>query len=146
MDFGLKFSDGRRMLGDGKTLRGFLAGIFAGVLIGAAEGFVLPGTAFGIYGASFSAYVLAGFLLGLGTMLGDLLGSFIKRRQNIAPGKPSLVMDQLLFLVGALVLSYPIAFRILSLGGVIFLAVLTYFVHISANIIANRWGLKKVPW
>ena len=141
-----KFSDGRRILGDGKTVRGFFAGIFAGVLVGAVEGFALPGTAFDIYGGSPSTYVIAGFLLGLGTMLGDLLGSFIKRRQDIAPGKPSLVMDQLLFFVGALLFSYPLASQLLTIEGVLFLAVLTYFVHVGANVIANRLGLKKVPW
>ena len=141
-----KFSDGRRLLGNGKTVRGFFAGVFAGILVGALEGILLPGTAFDIYGTGASTYVLAGLLLGLGTMLGDLLGSFIKRRQNIAPGKPSLVMDQLLFLVGALVLSYPLAAHLLTVEGVLFLAVLTYFVHVGANVVANRLGLKKVPW
>lgn len=140
------FSDGRRILGDGKTVRGFFAGLFAGILVGAAEGLLLPGTSFDIYPGGFPTYVLAGFLLGLGTMAGDLLGSFIKRRQDIAPGKPSLVMDQLLFLAGALALSYPLSSQLLTWEGVLFLAVLTYFVHISANIIANRLGLKKVPW
>lgn len=146
MDGKRKFSDGRRILGDGKTTRGFFSGVFAGVLVGAAEGLILPGTAFDIYGSGFPTYVLAGFLLGLGTMAGDLLGSFIKRRQGIAPGKPSLAMDQLLFLAGAIVFSYPLASQLLSIEGVLFLAVLTYFVHVGANIIANRLGLKKVPW
>jgi hypothetical protein len=34
----------------------------------------------------------------------------------------------------------------LTLEAVAFLFVLTYFVHSGANVIANRLGLKKVPW
>ncbi len=89
---------------------------------------------------------MAGFRLGAGTMTGDHVGSFIKRRQGVAQGKPSWIMDQLMFLFFAFLFSYPLAAHLLSLESVLFLTVLTYFVHISANILANRWGLKKVPW
>jgi CDP-2,3-bis-(O-geranylgeranyl)-sn-glycerol synthase len=145
MDFGRNWPDGRRIFGDGKTVRGFFSGILAALLIGALQALLLPGTAYSLYGDS-QSYILAALLLGFGTMLGDLLGSFIKRRQGVAPGKPSLVMDQLLFLAGALALAYPVASGILTLEGVAFLLILTYFVHISANVLANRMGLKKVPW
>jgi CDP-2,3-bis-(O-geranylgeranyl)-sn-glycerol synthase len=149
-----KMADGRRVFGAGKTVRGFFAGVLAGAAVGALEGLVLPGTAWDIYAGAGSAlgmggaatYALAGFLLGAGAMLGDLLGSFIKRRQGIAQGRPSLVMDQLLFLAVALLSAYPLAAPILTLEAVLFLFVLTYFVHMGANVLANRLGLKKVPW
>ncbi|MFA4982804.1 MAG: CDP-2,3-bis-(O-geranylgeranyl)-sn-glycerol synthase [Candidatus Micrarchaeia archaeon] len=146
VDFGLKLSDGKRIFGDGKTIRGFFAGIFAGVLVGSLEGAFLPGTAFDIYPGSAQTYVLAGFLLSLGTMIGDLAGSFIKRRQGIAPGKQSLVLDQLSFLAFALIFAYPLAPQLITPESALFLGVLTYFVHVGANIVANRLGLKKVPW
>jgi CDP-2,3-bis-(O-geranylgeranyl)-sn-glycerol synthase len=146
LDFSRKFSDGQRILGDGKTLRGFFAGIFAGILVGAIEGIVLAGSEWNIYSGGLQTYLLAGFLLGLGTMVGDLVGSFIKRRQKIAQGKPSIIMDQLMFLLFAFIFAYPFASQLLSLESVLFLAVLTYFVHVGANILANRLGLKKVPW
>ncbi len=145
LDFGRKMKDGRRLFGDGKTMRGFFAGIFAGTLVGAVQGMLLPGTSFDIYGSA-QTYAIAGFLLGTGTMLGDLVGSFIKRRQGIKQGKPSWVMDQLMFLLFAFVFAYPVASHLLTLEAVIFLAVLTYFVHIAANMLAHRFGLKKVPW
>jgi CDP-2,3-bis-(O-geranylgeranyl)-sn-glycerol synthase len=162
IDGGKKWNDGQRLFGDGKTVRGFFAGVLAGVAIGALEGALLPGSGWDIYanagaegalaaGAGLGAggaatYVLAGFLLGCGAMAGDLLGSFIKRRQGIARGKPSLVMDQLLFLALALLFACPLAAHFLTLEAVLFLAVLTYFVHVGANVVANRLGLKKVPW
>lgn len=146
IDFGKKFSDGRRLFGDGKTIRGFLAGIFAGLLVASLEGIFLAGSGFDIYSGSASTYVFAGFLLSLGTMIGDLAGSFVKRRQNISQGKSSFMLDQLSFLAFALLFAYPLAYHLLTIEAVLFLAVLTYFVHVGANIIANRLGLKKVPW
>ncbi|HIH18885.1 TPA: CDP-2,3-bis-(O-geranylgeranyl)-sn-glycerol synthase [Candidatus Micrarchaeota archaeon] len=141
-----KFSDGQRIFGDGKTVRGFFSGIATGTLVGALEGIMLSGTAWDIYGSGASAYVAAGFLLGAGTMAGDLVGSFVKRRQKVARGKPSWIMDQLMFLLFAFLFSYPLAAHLLTLESVLFLTILTYFVHIGANVLANRWGLKKVPW
>ena len=152
IDGGKKMKDGNRLFGDGKTVRGFFSGVLSGAAVGAIEGMLLPGTPWDIYagtalaGGGASVYVLAGFLLGLGAMAGDLLGSFIKRRQGVARGKPSLAMDQLLFLLVALLFSYPLAARLLTWQSALFLCVLTYFVHVGANIIANRLGLKKVPW
>ncbi|MCX6770329.1 MAG: CDP-2,3-bis-(O-geranylgeranyl)-sn-glycerol synthase [Candidatus Micrarchaeota archaeon] len=145
LDFGRKWSDGNRIFGDGKTIRGFFAGALAGLLIGSLEALILPYTPYALY-ATTADYAIAGLLLGLGTMLGDLFGSFIKRRQGIARGKPSILTDQLMFLAVALVLVYPLAVPLLTLWAVIFLFVLTYFVHSGANVIANRLGLKKVPW
>jgi CDP-2,3-bis-(O-geranylgeranyl)-sn-glycerol synthase len=139
------FPDGRRLFGDGKTVRGFASGVLAAILIGAIEAMLLPGTSLSLYSAP-SDYILAGLLLGLGTMTGDLLGSFIKRRQDIARGKPSFLLDQLTFLALALIFSYPIAAHLLAAEAVVFLFVLTYFVHSGANVLANRVGLKKVPW
>ena len=164
IDGGKKWKDNQRVFGDGKTVRGFFAGVIAGVAVGALEGIFLAGSQWDIYAASGSlagigglfagdaglgagtVYVLAGFLLGCGAMAGDLLGSFIKRRQGLSRGKPSLVMDQLLFLALALLFAYPLAPGLLTLEAVLFLAVLTYFVHVGANVVANRLGLKKVPW
>lgn len=141
-----KMGDGQRLFGDGKTVRGFFSGVAAGVVVGAMEGALLSGTQWDIYGTGIATYALAGFLLGAGTMAGDLLGSFIKRRQKIAQGKPSLIMDQLMFLAVAMAVSYPVSSALLTPEAIVFLAVLTYFVHVGANIIAHRFGLKKVPW
>jgi CDP-2,3-bis-(O-geranylgeranyl)-sn-glycerol synthase len=146
IDMGRKLSDGQRLFGDGKTIRGFFAGVAAGTLIGALECIALAGGSYDLYGGSAATYVLAGFLLGLGTMLGDLAGSFIKRRQKIDRGKPSLALDQLAFLLFAFLLSWPLASRFLTIEGIVFLAVLTYIVHVVANVLAHRLGLKKVPW
>ena len=147
IDGGRKMTDGARVFGDGKTVRGFFAGVLSGVAIGALEGLLLPGTAWDLYmGAGAASYVLAGLLLGCGAMVGDLAGSFVKRRQGTPRGKPSVLLDQLAFLALALLFAAPVASHLLTLEAVAFLSVLTYFVHVGANIAANRLGLKKVPW
>jgi len=37
VDFGRSFPDGRRVLGDGKTYRGFICGVLAGIAIGLVQ-------------------------------------------------------------------------------------------------------------
>ena len=145
VDNGGKLADGSRIFGDGKTIRGFAAGVAAGLLVGAIEGTVLPGTFMALY-SSAADYAIVGFLLGLGTMVGDLVGSFVKRRQGVAQGKPSLITDQLSFLIFALLFAYPMASRLVTAELIVFLAILTYFVHVAANVLAHRLGLKSVPW
>lgn len=146
IDRGMRLPDRQRLFGEGKTIRGFLSGVLAAILVGAAEGALLPGTSLDIYSGIPSAYILAGFLLGAGTMVGDLAGSFLKRRWGMERGKPSLAMDQLMFFVFALAFAYPLAPHVLTIETVLFLAALTYFVHVAANVLAHRLGLKSVPW
>lgn len=146
LDGGKRLSDGERALGDGKTVRGFFSGIFAAVLVGSLEGMLLPGTQFDLFSGSAQTYAFSGFLLGAGTMAGDLAGSFIKRRWGMARGRPSVIMDQLMFFIFALLFAYPLAPHILTMESVLFLAVLTYLVHVAANVLAHRLGLKSVPW
>jgi len=146
VDLGKKMGDGNRIFGDGKTIRGFFAGIAAALLVGSLQAILLPGTSWDIYNGNSASYVFAGLLLGVGTMAGDLVGSFIKRRQGTERGKPSLLLDQLTFFLFALLLSYPVSRHLLSLEAVAFLAVLTYVAHVAANVIAHRLRLKSVPW
>ena len=134
VDFGKKFFDGKRVFGKGKTLRGFVAGVAVGSLVGLAESYLL----------SWPDMAYIGFLLSVGTMCGDLLGSFLKRRMGMPQGHPSFLIDQMPFFILALAFASP--FYLPTLDGIIILAVLTYFMHVTANFLANRAGLKKVPW
>lgn len=141
VDFGIKLWDGRRLFGDGKTWRGLVAGF----MLGTAAGFVVAA-----YKANADYFTLAPLLAG-GALLGDLLGSFIKRRMGMRRGQPSLFMDQLLFLFVALALAFPVLAKpnppiALTLEGLVFLVILTYVLHVGANWLANKLGLKKVPW
>lgn len=132
--------DGRRILGDGKTYRGLFSGIIFGVAAGFAE--------YIIYSDIMLLYMSV--LSSIGAMLGDISGSFVKRRMNIARGKPSLVMDQILFIIFAVIVSYPILVQLfpglLEVESISLILVITYIMHRVMNILANMLNLKKVPW
>lgn len=141
VDFGKKMRDGQRVFGPGKTWRGLFSGVAVGSLIGLLEAIALNSP----------LLALQGVLLSVGTMTGDLLGSFIKRRMKQKQGQPSLFLDQLLFLFVALIMAYPVysmpnAPLKIDVEGVAVLVVLTYAAHRISNWAANKAGLKKVPW
>ncbi|MEE9164043.1 MAG: CDP-archaeol synthase, partial [Thermoplasmata archaeon] len=88
MDFGAKLRDGRRVFGDGKTWRGFIGGGLIGVALGTimwASTLPFPGTPFS-YGP-FPVFLGIVAALSFGALLGDLLGSFLKRRWGIDRGE-----------------------------------------------------------
>ena len=141
VDLGRRLPDGRRVFGDGKTYKGLAAGIivgtFLGVLLAMSSDAFLPGF-------SFQDKVTIGFLLSIGTMAGDLAGSFIKRRIGIQSGSQHEFFDQLLFLGGALLLASP--YYLPQLWEIAFLVAITYVLHKLFNMIAHALKLKKVPW
>ncbi|MFH1443260.1 MAG: CDP-2,3-bis-(O-geranylgeranyl)-sn-glycerol synthase [Candidatus Micrarchaeota archaeon] len=143
------FGDGNRILGDSKTIRGTLGGIVAGILVGAILSYnisIYLLSPLGTPDFGFDDKMLISSLMVLGAILGDLLGSFIKRRLEIKPGEPFLLTDQLLFILMAIAFStIPKGFFIslYDLGAVL---IITLFLHFAANIIAHRLNLKKVPW
>ncbi len=146
VDFGTRFVDGRRFLGEGKTIRGFVAGVVAGTLVG----LVYSTSKVDVLGVSEpGAKITLAFLLSFGALAGDLLGSFVKRRLEISEGEPFFVTDQLLFLVVALLLAFAyrpeLAMRI-GLLGTAFLVLFTFAAHLFFNWLAHGLKLKKVPW
>lgn len=139
MDFGKNFIDGKRLLGNGKTWRGFFGGLSVGVLISCVQYQIIPS-----YYGSFETALKLGFALSFGALLGDIIGSFIKRRANLPQGYPAIGLDQLGFLITALILGYNV--KALSTAQVLFLLAVTPFIHWGANIFAYKMGWKNVPW
>ncbi|MGC8670054.1 MAG: CDP-2,3-bis-(O-geranylgeranyl)-sn-glycerol synthase [Candidatus Micrarchaeia archaeon] len=132
LDMNAKFH-GKRIFGDHKTIRGTISALLSGIIIGIIE-------------YPFFSYMLAiALLLSIGTITGDLLGSFIKRRLSFDEGKSFPIMDQYGFFVFALIFALPLG-HLPSLYGLLFLVVLTGLLHISTNIGAYKLKLKKVPW
>lgn len=133
LDSGQKFTDGRRIFGDGVTWRGTLIGTGIGTLIGLLQGILSGNIIHGIF---------LGFFLGGGALIGDACGSFVKRRMNIKRGQPTLFLDQLDFVVVALLFASIIV--ILPFYMVILILIISFILHLSANIIAYFFGIKKV--
>lgn len=142
MDFGIKLPDGEALLGKTKTIRGFLGGIGIGIVVAGVISILFPTLIFGDQKILF----LSGVLLSIGALVGDAVGSFIKRRVGIGSGKPLIFVDQLDFIAGALVFAYPVANSVYTIESIIFMVVLTYVLHVISNAAANKLGLKKVPW
>lgn len=94
---------GKRLLGDHKTWRGIVAGVVVGTATFALQ--VLAYRAGLLRSLALLDYsqagMLPGFLLGLGTGVGDAVKSFFKRRIGIAAGHTWIGFDQLDFLAGA---------------------------------------------
>ena len=132
LDGGRKLSDGQPIFGDHKTIRGVIAGIVVGTILGLAESLVDPRLA------------IAGFMMATGAVWGDLLCAFIKRRIRVPPGKAFPILDQLDFVFGSLLFGYN--FFPIGLYAVILFVVVTPPIHLGTNYGAYRLGLKKTQW
>lgn len=140
IDFGKNFFDKRPVFGPGKTFSGAFTGIFFGSVTAFLIQFFFAQEALLIS----PKYLLFGILLSTGSIVGDIAGSFFKRRNNIPPGKHVLFLDQLDFVVGALIFGsivyVPTFFETIIIGAV------TLVSHKLSNFIAFKVKLKKVPW
>jgi CDP-2,3-bis-(O-geranylgeranyl)-sn-glycerol synthase len=134
IDFGRDFSDGRRIFGKNKTFRGFFAGLTIGTAVGLAESIV------------FNYPVMFGLFLSLGALFGDLTGAFLKRRLGIPPGGLLPVVDQVDFIVGAVVFSLPVTLHTLSWELTVTVLIISPPIHLLTNFAAYKLGLKDNPW
>jgi CDP-2,3-bis-(O-geranylgeranyl)-sn-glycerol synthase len=132
MDFGKNFVDGKRVFGNNKTFRGFFFGLAVGVGVGLIEWML------------FDYPLLFSLLSPLGALLGDLTAAFLKRRLNIAPGGLLPIIDQVDFVVGALVFSLPLGIIYWELAVVVL--IITPPIHLLTNFGAYKLKLKKNPW
>jgi CDP-2,3-bis-(O-geranylgeranyl)-sn-glycerol synthase len=182
IDGGKVCRDGRRVLGDHKTWNGLKGPLYIGIPISffifllfiilwnPINNVIVSASLQGEYKLYnnieiFKYYFVGGefpinffiliiriVLASYGAVLGDLIGSFLKRRFDIKSGAPFWIVDQLDFaLVALLFISIPgfispNLFLIPDLFIIIFLIILTPAVSIIANTIAYVIGLKDVPW
>ncbi|RDE15149.1 MAG: hypothetical protein C4K47_03035 [Candidatus Thorarchaeota archaeon] len=153
IDRGRVLRDGHRLFGDGKTVRGFIAGVICGTVAGVAQTiagpFLEPILSWYVVVTPDMETVLlmnlpAAFLLSLGALTGDLAGSFIKRRANIKSGGPSPMLDQLGFVIVALIAA---SFFLRPAPEYVQLLILiTLGAHWLSNALGYLVGLKKHPW
>ena len=140
MDFRKNWFDGRRILGNNKTIRGFVAGFIGGFLFGLFSRWWLMNYG----GVSVYIPITNGFLQGLGAVVGDVVGSFIKRRLSIKSGGSLLIMDQIGFMVFGLAFArIDCAF---SWTYWIIMIPLSCVLHFAANAVGYTMGWKDVWW
>lgn len=153
IDGGRLFRDGHPVLGRGKSWEGFVIGVVSGVCIGCLQHLtapflldiieqhlILPPELYSIVLIS----LIQVFFVALGALVGDLIGSFIKRRFNISRGRSAPVLDQLDFLIVALLLGMLV--NPLPLVFVLFLLLVTPIIHLTANMVGYLLKLKQEPW
>jgi CDP-2,3-bis-(O-geranylgeranyl)-sn-glycerol synthase len=133
---------GRRILGDSKTVEGTFAGLVFGIFIGFLQVGLQPKMPAELNLPVLTMPVV--ILLCTGTMFGDIVGSFIKRRLGINPGDPALLLDQLGFLIFAFI--FASAATAIDINIVILLIILTPILHVLTNIFVYLLRLKEHPW
>ncbi len=147
IDMGIKWIDGQRILGDGKTIRGLVGGTTCGIVAGLVQLYVAS-----IFSISIFPTLTAVITLSFGALLGDLIKSFFKRRIGFVRGAELPLIDQLDFVAGAWLLTYifdPVWFTqyfISSPSIIVTVLVLTPILHRLTNIFGYNIKLKKEPW
>ena len=146
LDSGRLFIDGRRIMGNGVTYRGTFFGLLCGVIVALLEGIFFNINTFEniVFYYGILEWVGIGLLLSSGALFGDMLGSFIKRRLGFAQGRPVPLLDQLGFVVFAILFAYP--FAPIPWDMIILLLIITPLIHLLSNILAYLLGIKKVWW
>ncbi|MBI2136225.1 CDP-archaeol synthase [Candidatus Woesearchaeota archaeon] len=134
-----------RILGDHKTWRGLFFATVAGIVIAYFQylaqdnSFVSTLKLF-----PYDNWLLIGFLLGFGAILGDLAKSFFKRRLHINDGKPLYIFDQIDYVAGAyLFLAF---YYVVSLEIVIASVVMSFVLTVIVNHISFYLGIRKEKW
>ncbi len=138
----------RKLFGNHKTIRGFIVGVGIALVFGLIQYFLYKVSFFNnISMLNYSSLYIAlvcSLLLGFGTLFGDLIKSFFKRRLRITPGDSWPVMDQIDYVLGALLFIYPF-FRISYVHLAIILA-FSVIAHPLVNLIAYKLKIKSVWW
>ncbi len=165
IDNGKTFKDGERIFGDGKSWNGFIGGWITGFLISAAicwffflkiaeaemySGFkfidqdYIINFSFGLYPLTSAKYWLSQCFIALGSPVGDLIGSFFKRRKKVKRGEVYLFWDQNDFIIVSSLIAciwYPYTWYFW-----IFVLLITPILTALANWIGYLMGKKDVPF
>ncbi|MEM3832799.1 MAG: CDP-2,3-bis-(O-geranylgeranyl)-sn-glycerol synthase [Thermoprotei archaeon] len=139
IDRGIIAWDGQRLLGDGKSIEGFVSGTIIGSVTGFVISFLMP---------YLYKNPIEYLLLSIGAMTGDLIGSFIKRRLKMERGAPFPLIDQTGFITIALLLVWMMVGlpNWIDLELIFIILIITFILHIATNILAYIVGIKNKPW
>ncbi|MFC1616304.1 CDP-archaeol synthase [Patescibacteria group bacterium] len=145
LPFAISISE--KHLGKNKTWRGVYTAYFGALLILFIQSQLHKNgiaTDYSLLSYSEINIFLYALSFGLGTIIGDSIKSFFKRRIGIKPGGPWIPFDQIDFILGTYVFLLPL--YIMPWQTLLTLLLITPLLHLLANITGYLIGLKKVWW
>jgi CDP-2,3-bis-(O-geranylgeranyl)-sn-glycerol synthase len=87
--------------------------------------------------------LVTSFLMAFGGLMGDMVGSFIKRRSGIERGHTFIFLDQLGFLLLGTIFVYPLI--PVPIEWFLVLVPITFITHIAANLFGYFTGIQDAP-
>ena len=147
IDMGKHFR-GKRIFGDHKTVRGFVAGVAVGAITGALQHGIYMHSSW-IQHFSLISYsslltsVMLGVLLSFGALFGDAIKSFFKRQFSVPSGRAWFPFDQIDYIVGGLIFASIIID--LPHSAYWWIGLIWFLIHPIATFVAWLVGLKDSP-
>jgi len=145
---GGKILNGQRLFGKNKTWRGVLFATLFGFSTIILQQWLNTQMNFfsniSLIDYESGIALLLGGLMGFGAIMGDLLKSFVKRRRQIASGRPWVPFDQIDLAIGGLAFGAILYWPGMTIAFIILL--ITPILHWITNLFAYFLGMKEVPW
>ena len=143
---------GEFLFGKTKTWRGFIFAIIFGIGIAYVQRLLYVYQVPFYYSISitdYSSWLLIGFLLGTGAIIGDLAESYFKRRLKLKSGQKFIPFDQTDFVIGAYIFILPV-FHLVTDFNYLTLFITTilvsFFLHIVTNHLSYYLKIRKSKW
>jgi CDP-2,3-bis-(O-geranylgeranyl)-sn-glycerol synthase len=143
----LNYPINTKLLGSNKTYRGFFFGILVSILTVLLQKYIYPIELFNqlsLLNYSEINFFIYGFLFGFGSLTGDSIKSYFKRKIGIKPGKPWIPFDQLDFIIGGLIFISLV--YIPSIKVIIILLLFTPLLHVLTNYTGYLIGIREVKY
>jgi len=138
---------GKRILGNHKTFRGFVAAIVVGIIVCSIQVWLYWSTLL-IPQLVWLNYthinpVILGSLLGFGALFGDSVKSFFKRLKGIQPGRSWFPFDQIDYIVGGV--AFSLLYIRLPFTDYIILFIVWSLLHPLTTFIGYLFKLRRRP-
>src|SRR5579872_1332825 len=138
---------GKRILGNHKTFRGFVAAIIAGILFCSLEVWISEHVHMirQLVWLNYSAVnpVILGAFFGFGALFGDSVKSFFKRLKNVPPGESWFPFDQIDYIVGGV--AFSLFYIQLPFTNYIILFIVWFLMHPLTTFIGYLFKLRHKP-
>jgi CDP-2,3-bis-(O-geranylgeranyl)-sn-glycerol synthase len=144
IDSGKKLGN-KPIFGRNKTWRGLIFGVIFAIIISFIQYLFFNNNIFvEISLIDYNNWLLLGLLMGAGALVGDLVESFFKRRLNYKPGQSFVPFDQIDFVLGALIFTYPIVR--MPIDVIITIIIISFVLHIIVNHLSYYLKIRGEKW